>query len=161
MDNILIDLPEIRLPQDMAWRVRFVEAVEQHARRLGISGHFQAPRFFGYYFTGSHPVVVAGHWTVMLDEVPLMRRLRRTVESVTESQFSIASIAEGAEPEFMLVHDRHDGSCWLWDYSHGRRFLEANDPVASWGRSDNAVDDYSSGDSGPGFPGPDVGHDAA
>ena len=146
MDNMLIDLPEIRLPRDMAWRVRFVEAVEQHARRLGISGHFQAPRFFGYYFTGPHPVVVAGHWTVMLDDVPLMRRLRKTVDEATENRFSIASRAEGAEPEFMLVHDRHDGSCWLWDYIHGRRFLESNDPVAAWGRSDDPVGDHGGGE---------------
>lgn len=154
MDNVLIDLPEIRLPRDMAWRVRFVEAVEQHARRLGISGHFQAPRFFGYYFTGSHPVVVAGHWTVMLDDVPLMRRLRKTVEDATASRFTIASHTEGAEPEFMLVHDRHDGSCWLWDYLHGRRFLEANDPVAVWGRCDDPVDEHGGGDTGPKLLGP-------
>jgi hypothetical protein len=152
MDNLLIDIPEIRLPRDMAWRVRFVEAVEQHARRLGISGHFQAPRFFGYYFTGPHPVVVAGHWTVMLDDVPLMRRLRQTIDNLTDNRFSIASRSEGSEPEFMLVHDRHDGSCWLWDYLHGRRFLEASDPVATWGRTDDAVDDH--GDSGPKLLGP-------
>jgi hypothetical protein len=31
----------------------------------------------------------------------------------------------------VLVHDRHDGSCWLWDYHHGVRFLEADEPVAT------------------------------
>lgn len=148
-DQTLIDLPEIRLPRDMAWRVKFIEAVEQHARRLGIAGHFNAPRFFGYYFTGPHPVVVAGHWTVMLDEVPLMQRLLRTIDTVTEHRFSIASDVEGLEPEFMLVHDRHDGACWLLDYSHGRRFLEASEPVATWGRDSDAVKDGDYGDSGP------------
>lgn len=150
IDHTLINLPEIRLPCDMAWRVKFIEAVEQHARRLGIAGHFKAPRFFGYYFTGLYPVVVAGHWTVMLDEVPLMKRLLKTVETVTESRFSIASEAEGMEPEFMLVHDRHDGACWLWDYSHGRRFLEASEPVATWGRH-SAVEETGndSGENGP------------
>lgn len=149
--NTLINLPEIRLPRDMAWRVKFIEAVEQHARRLGIAGHFNAPRFFGYYFTGAYPVVVAGHWTVMLDEVPLMKRLLKTVETVTENQFSIASDSEGSEPQYMLVHDRHDGSCWLWDYAHGRRFLEASEPVATWGRQKNAVEESrgDSGDNGP------------
>lgn len=154
MDNILIDLPELRLPRDMAWRIRFVEAVEEHARCLGITGHFEAPRFFGYYYAGPHPVVVAGHWTVMLDEVPLMRRLRQTLGNITNNRFNIASRNEHSEPEFLLVHDRHDGSCWLWDFTHGRRFLEANDPVATWGRPDDAVDENGAGDSGPDLPGP-------
>ena len=159
IDNMLIDLPEIRLPVDMAWRVKFVAAVEQHAQRLGIAGRFNTPRFIGYYFTGTHPVVLAGHWTVMLDEVPLMRRLRQTIERVTSYRFSIASESEGAEPEFMLVHDRRDGTCWLWDFLHGRRFLEASEPVASWGRDDavenggdEAVED--GGDGGPKLLGP-------
>ncbi len=141
MDNLLIDIPEIRLPRDMAWRIKFIEAVEQHARRLGLTARFTAPRFFGYYFTGEHPVVVAGQWTVILDQAPLLRRLRQTLERVTENRFNIASENEGTEPEFMLVHDRHDGSCWLWDYAHGRRFLEANDPVTSWSRDDDLLDE--------------------
>jgi hypothetical protein len=151
IDHTLINIPEIRLPRDMAWRVKFIEAVEQHARRLGIAGHFNAPRFFGYYFSGAYPVVVAGHWTVMLDEVPLMKRLLKTVETITDRRFSIASESEGTEPEYMLVHDRHDGSCWLWDYAHGRRFLEASEPVATWGGKKGSFDDSGSdgSDSGP------------
>ena len=145
-DNLLIDIPELRLPRDMAWRVKFIEAVEQHARRLGIAGRFHAPRFFGYYFTGPYPVVVAGHWTVMLDDAALMRRLRHTVEVVTDHRFSIASESEGDEPEFMLVHDRHDGACWLWTYDQGRRFLEASEPAVTWGPENEAVDE--GGDSG-------------
>src|SRR5438105_5309110 len=74
MDNLIIDIPELRLPRDMAWRVKFIEAVEQHAGRLGISGRFKVPRFFGYYFTGSHAVVVAGLWTVLVDDAALLRR---------------------------------------------------------------------------------------
>ncbi len=146
-DNVLIDIPEIRLPRDMAWRIKFIEAVEQHARRLGITGYFQAPRFFGYYFAGTHPVVASGHWTVTLDDAPLLRRLRRAVEQVTEGRFSIASETEETEPEYLLVHDRHDGSCWLWDFDHGRRFIEAHDPVVTWGQED-AVGDCGD-ESGP------------
>lgn len=130
-DNLLIDLPEIRLPRDMAWRVKFIDAVEDHARRLGIAGKFNPPRFFGYYFSGSHPVVIAGQWTVMLEGLPILRQLREMIDRVTEQRFSVVSAAEGGEPEFMLVHDRHDGSCWLWDYAHGRRFLEASEPAGA------------------------------
>ena len=37
-DNTIIDLPEIRLPRDLAWRVKFIEAVEEHgAPLLGMS----------------------------------------------------------------------------------------------------------------------------
>jgi hypothetical protein len=128
-DNMIIDIPELRLPRDMAWRIKFIEAVEDHARRLGIQGRFKVPRFFGYYFTGQRAVVVAGLWTVLVDDAELLRRLRLTVERITDHQFNIASHSEGGEPEFMLVNDSHDGSCWLWDYEHGRRFLEAGDPV--------------------------------
>ena len=52
------------------------------------------------------------------------------------ASFDVASM-----PEFMLVHDRYDGSCWLWDYAHGRRFLEANDPVTAWGRLEDMLGD--------------------
>lgn len=132
MDNLLIDLPELKLPRDLAWRVRFIEAVEDHARRLGIVGRYQPTRFMGYYFAGPNPVVVSGHWTVTLDDVPLLRSVREMIERMTELRFSIRSNSVDLSPEFMLVHDRQDGSCWLWEYAQGRRFLEARQPVASW-----------------------------
>ena len=129
-DNMIIDIPELRLPRDMAWRVKFIEAVEQHAQRLGITGRFKVPRFFGYYFAGNHAVVMAGLWTVLVDDAALLRRLRATVEKITDNRFNISTRDERGEPEFMLVNDSHDGSCWLWDYAHGRRFLEASEPTS-------------------------------
>ena len=64
-------------------------------------------------------------------DAALLRRLRVTVEKITENRFNIATRDERGEPEFMLVNDSHDGSCWLWDYTNGRRFLEASDPTGS------------------------------
>jgi hypothetical protein len=52
----------------------------------------------------------------------------------------------------MLVNDSHDGSCWLWDYEHGRRFLEAGDPVA-W-REDNEYPAGEDPSQGPRLLGP-------
>jgi hypothetical protein len=151
-DNMIIDIPELRLPRDMAWRIKFIEAVEEHARRLGISGRFKVPRFFGYYFTGRRAVVVAGLWTVLVDDAELLRRLRLTVERLTEGRFNIATSCEDGEPEFMLVNDSHDGSCWLWDYEHGRRFLESGEAVAyGEGDEDRRDDDQ---DRGPKLLGP-------
>lgn len=144
-DNLIIDIPEIRLPRDMAWRVKFIEAVEQHAERLGITGKFKVPRFFGYYFTGSHAVVVAGLWTVLVDDAALLRRLRVTVEKITENRFDIVARREGGEPAFMLVNDSHDGSCWLWDYAHGRRFLESCEPTLARGEDLDLLDDAENG----------------
>jgi len=127
-DNMIIDIPELRLPRDMAWRVKFIEAVEDHARRLGITGRFKVPRFFGYYFTGSRAVVVAGLWTVLVDDAELLRRLRLTVEKLTGNRFNIATAQEGGEPEFMLVNDSHDGSCWLWDSNTAAAFWKRASP---------------------------------
>lgn len=151
-DNMIIDIPELRLPRDMAWRVKFVAAVEHHARRLGITGRFKVPRFLGYYFTGSRAVVVAGMWTVLVDDAVLLRGLRRAVEEITGHRFSIASAREGGEPEFMLVNDSCDGSCWLWDYAHGRRFLETEEPATDEPDEEDLLDD-SPGD-GPKLLGP-------
>jgi hypothetical protein len=132
-DQLLIDLPEIRLPRDLAWRVKFIEAVEEHIRKLGVAGHFQPPRFFGYYFAGRHPVVLAKNWKVTLDSAPLLLKLRSVLERITDNQFSISSDSDNTEPEYMLVHDRHDGACWLWGFAQGRRFVEAHDPVSITG----------------------------
>lgn len=155
-DNLIIDLPELRLPRDLARRVKFTDAVEEHARRLGIIGRYEPSRFIGYYFAGRYPVVVSGHWTVTLDDVPLLRGLRDMIERLTERRFSIRSVTEDVTPEFMLVHDAHDGACWLWEYAHGRRFLEARRPVTSvgWENGDDlpGVDDANGG---PRLLGPD------
>lgn len=152
MDNLLIDLPELKLPRDLARRVKFIEAVEDHAARLGIKGRYEPSRFIGYYFAGLFPVVVSGHWTVTLDDVPLLRSVREMIERITDGRFSIRSDREEATPEFMLVHDRHDGSCWLWEYAHGRRFLEARQPSMSWTVEEN--EGGNDADSGPKLLGP-------
>lgn len=151
-DNLIIDIPELRLPRDMAWRVKFIDAVEDHARRLGITGRFKVPRFFGYYFMGPRAVVVAGLWTVVVDDAELLRRLRLTVERLTDNRFSIAGACEGGEPEFMLVHDTLNGACWLWDYVHGRRFLEASEPFTIDATAGDLLDDDL--EEGPRFLGP-------
>jgi hypothetical protein len=144
-DQLLIDLPEIRLPRDLAWRVKFIEAVEAHVKKLGVAGHFQAPRFFGYYFVGRHPVVLARNWKVTLEAAPLLQKLRGVLERLTENQFSIATESDATAPDYLLVHDRRDGACWLWGFEQGRRFVESCEPVAIKGW---AVEDSEA--SGPG-----------
>jgi hypothetical protein len=153
-DNLIIDLPELRLPRDLARRVKFIEAVEDHARRLGIVGRYRPSRFIGYYFAGRYPVVVSGHWTVTLDDVPLLRGLRDMIERLTEQRFSIRSVSEEIMPGFMLVHDAHDGACWLWEYAHGRRFLEARQAVISSGWDDEVGPPGLEGGDGPKLLGP-------
>jgi hypothetical protein len=96
-------------------------------------------------------VVVAGLWTVLVDDSALLRRLRDTVEKLTDKNFSIAS-PDDREPEFMLVNDSRDGSCWIWGYEHARRFLEGSAPPANRSRAENLLDDEA--DRGPRFLGP-------
>jgi len=136
-DQKLIDLPEIRLPRDLAWRVKFIQAVEEHMRHLGVEGRFQAPRFFGYYFCGPHPVVLARHWKVTLDAAPLLCRLRHILDGITQEKFSIVAKSDETTPDYLLVHDRHDGACWLWGFSEGRRFVEAHEPIMNERVEDN------------------------
>ena len=67
---------------------------------------------------------------ITLGVVALLRDLRTLIDRITEGRFSIASRSELATPLFILGHDTYDGSCWLWEYGCGRRFLEAKEPQA-------------------------------
>jgi|SRR5580658_7660066 hypothetical protein len=128
-ENVLIPLPGFTLPIDFPWRIRFIAAVEEQLRFLRSSGHFLPPRFFGYYFQGNRPVGVSGRWTVALDAEPALLRLPTALERLTHGHFSICCEAGEDEPDFLLVHDRLDGGCWLWRFAYGMRFVEATEPV--------------------------------
>src|SRR5580658_4197996 len=116
IENILVPLPDFRLPGDYPWRVRFVAAVDEELRRLRTTGHYLPPRFFGYYYRNGRPVGVSGSWTVALEAAPPATQLLDAVERVTQGRFGIAASTPEADPDFMLVHDRHDGACWLWRF---------------------------------------------
>ncbi len=150
-DQLLIELPEIRLPRDLAWRVKFIEAVEDHVRLLGVTGRFEPPRFFGYYFSGRNPVVLARHWKVTLDSAPLLSRLRQILERMTDNRFNIAAESNDTLPDYLLVHDRFDGACWLWGFEQGRRFVEAHEAVVG---IDQSVEDDVEDSEGPKLFGP-------
>ena len=136
--NTLIALNEFKLPSDFSWRVKFMDAVDEHLRRLGVKGHMAPPRFFGYFFEAGEPVVMTGRWTVRLNSGPLFTRLELAVDRLTAGEYPINSPHEGEEPEFLLVHDRFDCRCWLWRFSYARRFLESTDPVMLVPEDNNA-----------------------
>jgi hypothetical protein len=127
--NLLIPLPDFELPRDFPWRVGFVTMVNEQLRRLRATGYFLPPRFFGYYFQASAPVAVGGCWTVTLDAVEPASLLPRMVERLTLGAYPIASQLRDRTPEYMLVHDRQDGACWLWSFAEGLRFVEAVEPT--------------------------------
>jgi hypothetical protein len=128
-DNVLIPLPGFQLPDDFPWRVGFVSLVNGQLRRLRATGHFLPPRFFGYYFQAGVPVGVGGSWTVSLDPTRPMTLVAGKLERLTKGKYSITSDGPGSVPDFMLVHDRRGGSCWLWSFDEGLRFVEAVEPV--------------------------------
>jgi len=128
-DNVLIPLSGFALPRDFPWRVGFVAIIDEQLRRLRATGYFLPPRFFGYYFRGDQPLAVAGSWTVSLDAVPPVTLLPATVENFTDGQYPIVSGSRATRPEFMLVHDTHNGACWLWTFADGLKFIEAIEPV--------------------------------
>jgi hypothetical protein len=132
-ENVLVPLPGFQLPVDLPWRVGFVALVDDQLRRLRATGHFLPPRFFGYYFQGHVPIGVGGSWTVSLDATQPASLIPALVERLTQGQFSIPSTRPNATPDFLLVHDRRDGACWLWSFDDGLRFVEAVEPMAGGG----------------------------
>ncbi len=129
-DNVLIPLPGLKLPADYPWKIRFVSAVDEQLRRLRASGHFQPPRFFGYFFQRSSPVAVSGNWTVTLDAESPIADLPDRVDLLTHGQFSMVSEWAERLPDFLLVHDRRDGACWLWRFAYGLQFVEATEAIS-------------------------------
>jgi hypothetical protein len=128
-DHVLIPLPGFTLPADFPGRIGFIALVDDQLRRLRATGHFLPPRFFGYYFQHGVPMAVGGSWTVSLDSVPPVTMLPSALHRLTQGRFEITSPTRHLPPEFMLVHDRRDGTCWLWSYADGLRFIEAVEPV--------------------------------
>jgi hypothetical protein len=128
-ENLLIPLPGFELPSDYPWRVGFVRLVDEQLRRLRATGHFLPPRFFGYYFQAHVPVGVGGSWTVSLDATQPASLLPGLLEPLTQGNYSITSTGAAMPPDFLLVHDRRDGACWLWSFAEGLRFVEAIEPI--------------------------------
>lgn len=74
-------------------------------------------------------MAISGNWTVTLDLQPPVSQLPEVLDYVTKGQFSIVSVARDRLPDYMLVHDRRDGVCWLWNFEIGLRFVEATEAV--------------------------------
>lgn len=128
-ENVLIPLPGFELPADFPWRIGFVALVDDQLKRLRATGHFLPPRFFGYYMQAHVPVGVGGSWTVSLDSTRPASLLPELVDRITRGQYSIASGSRHEQPDFLLVHDRRDGACWLWSFQDGLRFVESVEPT--------------------------------
>jgi hypothetical protein len=62
----------------------------------------------------------------------------RFLEDLTLGQYAIGSSAQKMEPDFLLVHDRRDGACWLWRFAYGLRFVMATEPVSGDDGMNNA-----------------------
>lgn len=135
-ENVLIPLPGFELPKDFPWRVGLVAMVNCELRRLRATGHFLPPRFFGYYFQADMPIGVGGSWTVPLEGTQPMSLIPGMLEQVTHGQYSITSTGPGTTPDYLLVHDRRDGTCWLWSFEEGLRFVEEVEPMAGDDRDD-------------------------
>src|SRR6185436_1849688 len=134
-ENVLIPLSGFTLPYDFPWRVGFIAMVDDQLRRLRATGHFLPPRFFGYYFQGGTPMAVGASWTVTLENGPELAMLPGSLNRLTLGRYSIASGGPAVTPDFMLVHDRRDGACWLWSFADGLKFIEAVEPV-----TENVID---------------------
>lgn len=52
------------------------------------------------------------------------------LDRLTHGQYSITSTGPEETPEYLLVHDRRDGACWLWSFDDGIRFVESVEPMS-------------------------------
>src|ERR671939_642471 len=128
-ENVLIPLPGFALPADFPWRGGFVSLVKEQLRRLRATGYFLPPRFFGYYFQANTPIAVGASWTVTLEASHPVSSLPGMLDQLTHGQYSITATRREGTPEYILVHDRRDGACWLWTFEDGLRFVESVEPV--------------------------------
>lgn len=136
-ENVLIPLSGFELPRDYPWQVGFVALVDDQLRRLRATGHFLPPRFFGYYFQGRMPVAVGGSWTVSLENTQPASLLPEVLRCMTGGVYSIVSEDRENTPDYMLVHDRRDGACWLWSFDDALSFVEAVEPTREgWNDAD-------------------------
>ena len=134
-ENVLIPLPGFTLPADFPRRIGLVALVDHQLQKLRTTGHFVPPRFFGYYFQGRVPIGVGGRWTVTLDETGPVALLPDLLKRVTHGKYGIVGRGPASKPEYLLVHDRRDGACWLWTFPEGLRFVESPEPMIG-GRDD-------------------------
>ena len=65
---------------------------------------------------------------VSVDPVAALIKVPDSLDMVTHGQFDVMARGD-AEPDFVLVHDRRDGACWLWRYRFGLRFVMAQEPT--------------------------------
>jgi hypothetical protein len=140
-ENVLIPLPGFQLPIDFPWRVGFVAMVNDQLRKLRATGHFLPPRFFGYYFQAAVPVGVGGSWTVSLEPTQPASLLPHMLEPLTRGEYSITSRRREDAPDYLLVHDRRDGACWLWSFDDGLRFVEAVEPTTGHGPDNDGAEE--------------------
>jgi len=60
---------------------------------------------------------------------PPVSHLPELLDHLTDGKYGIASTSRDRLPDYMLIHDRRDGVCWLWAFERGLRFAEATEPV--------------------------------
>jgi hypothetical protein len=127
--NLLVPLDGLRLPRSFPWPLAFIRIVNEELIRLRIVGIYIPPRFFGYFLRAGRPVGVSGNWMAELESTPSTNRLLEVIGHATNERYSISVTGPSDHPPFLLVHDWRDGSCYLWSFANGLRFVEATEPV--------------------------------
>ncbi|HKB89938.1 MAG TPA: hypothetical protein VKC60_05410 [Opitutaceae bacterium] len=126
-----VSLPDFILPKDYAWQTGLIAAIEQYLYESNRPMRYNPPRFIGYYFLHGQPIALCRNIRAALPPEGVVLLLAQQVHDATKGLFSLTGEPreEGADPLYLLVHDNWDGSCSLWPFAAGRRFVTALRPV--------------------------------
>lgn len=76
-------------------------------------------------------MAIGGSWTDSLDPLPPVTLLPEAIEKFTQGEYAIVSHSRELFPDYLLVQDTRDGTCWLWTFAQGVKFIEAIEPVTA------------------------------
>lgn len=128
-DNVIVPLHGMfSFPRGFVSDIGLVQRINWDLFQNGFKPKFVLPRFVGFYVQDDVPIGVAGLMVVKLSSRDLCKLRLDELDHWTKGQQSIIGDSKTI-PGFVLILDSYDGSCHLWSFPEGIRFLQSTEPV--------------------------------